>query len=192
MFTSFRRLPRPLWSKRLGGQGTGVIPPDSGLLRISLRVSNRCWRNGLLMPGSDSPASRTSIAASGQPFSASRWAALLRAARAHKRLFSRFVSKQSRRVLLQTSVTNLGQAEEPLENQKRVFDFCPNRRLRSVLGLFFLAQGAVTAALLVGKIFLLGGLFTNRVTLAGIGRIVPYSGFLTVQQVARNLVYCLI
>ena len=94
--------------------------------------------------------------------------------------------KQSRRVLVQATVAHLAESKDALEYQKRVLDFGPHFRLRFVFRLVSIAQRAIAAAFLVGKVFRVGCPFSNRIALPGIGRIAPDASFVTMQQVFEH------
>ena len=79
--------------------------------------------------------------------------------------------KQSGSILAQTTVTNLVEAKDPFEVQKRMFDFSPCLRFGFVPGFYVRTQWTVPASLQVGQIFRIGCMFTNRVVLSCIGRI---------------------
>jgi len=105
----------------------------------------------------------------------------------HVQIHQHTSDKQSRRVLFQATVAHLAESKDALEYQKRVLDFGPHVRLRLVFLLASIAQRAIAAALLVGKVFRVGCPFSNRIALPGIGRIAPDARFVTMQQVLEHL-----
>jgi len=95
--------------------------------------------------------------------------------------------KQTGGILDQDQVTYLGEAKDLFENQKRMFDLCPHLRFGFVPGFVIIKQRTLAAALLMGKVILLGRLYTVRFTLARIGRIAPDARLIAVKQITQQL-----
>ena len=95
--------------------------------------------------------------------------------------------KQPVSVLVQSPVTHLVETEDPLEHQKRMFDFRPNLRFGPVFGRVLITQRAIATAFLVGKVLRLGRIFPNHLALPRIGRIAPHAGLIAMQQIPKQL-----
>lgn len=89
-------------------------------------------------------------------------------------------------ILRQALVAHLGKSELALHDAKDMLDLGPHARLVAVAGALRFGQFAVPAALVLSKIAGPGRLIGNGLCLAGVGRITPHPGFLSVEQVANN------
>jgi len=90
-------------------------------------------------------------------------------------------------VLVQTAVTDLVEAEDALEDEKRVFDLGADSRLGTVLRTLGVRQGLVAVAFLVRKILCSRGMLSDHPALPGVGRVAPDTSFLAMEQVGQQL-----
>ena len=78
-------------------------------------------------------------------------------------------NKQPVGILLQAPVTDLVEAEDALEDEKRVFDPGPDSRFGAVLRALGVRQGLLAVAFLVRKILCSRGMLPDHLALSGIG-----------------------
>jgi len=95
--------------------------------------------------------------------------------------------EQAMRVLVQSSVTDLDEAEHPLDDEKRVFDFGPHLRLGPVFGSLDVVHDTVMPGAPIGEILGLRRVFDDHISLAAIGLVAPHPGFLAVQQIGQKM-----
>lgn len=89
-------------------------------------------------------------------------------------------------VFLQPFVSHFGKTKLPLHDTEGVFDPGANSGFRPVLCSVFIGQFAIPAAFSVREIPGSRRVIGNDISFPGIGRITPYPGFLSVQQITEN------
>jgi len=93
--------------------------------------------------------------------------------------------EQAMRILIEPFVACPGEAEDPLDDQKRMLDFGPHARFRLVLRALEFVDLALTSVATVGHVLCVRCTFSDGVTLTLVGRIAPDLGFVAVQQVGQ-------
>ena len=69
--------------------------------------------------------------------------------------------EQSIGILIQSAIAHLGKAEEPFDHEEWMLHFGPHLRFGSIPALVFVAQGAASATLVIGKVSGLGRMLAH-------------------------------
>lgn len=93
--------------------------------------------------------------------------------------------EQSVRILIEPFVVCPGEAEDPLDDQKRMLDFGSDARFGLVLRLLNFVDLAFASVTAVGHILCDRCTFFDGITLTLVGRVAPDPGLITVQQVGQ-------
>jgi hypothetical protein len=83
--------------------------------------------------------------------------------------------------------TQPGKAEDPLDDQEGVFYFRPNLRFGTVPGPLFIAEWFIAGGFLLCEVSGMRCVFTDNVSLSGVGGVTPHTGFIPMEKVRRNL-----
>lgn len=91
------------------------------------------------------------------------------------------------RVLVQSPVAKHGEADLPLDNEKRVLDFCSDLRLGPVVRpLSFINHAAMPVAA-IGEILGIWHVLDDHLSLTAISPIVPHPGLIPVQEIRQKM-----
>jgi hypothetical protein len=90
-------------------------------------------------------------------------------------------------VLREPAVPDSGPSKDPLDHQERMFDLCPDRRLRPVPGPLRLIQRPMAMGFRLHEALGPGGEALNHITLPAIGRVAPHPRLLAMEQLGQHL-----
>src|SRR5664279_4007112 len=108
-------------------------------------------------------------------------------AASHEQIGERARDEQAMRVLVQSPVADLGEAEHPLDNEKRVLDFCSDLRLGPVLRPLGLINHAAMPVAAIGEILGIRRVLDDHLSLTAISLIAPHPGLVPAQEIRQKM-----
>ena len=105
----------------------------------------------------------------------------------HEQVGERTGDDQAMGILLQSAVTDLGEAEHPLDDADGVLDLGPYLRLGPVLRPLGLVHHTAMAIAAVGEVLCIRRVFLDHGGLAPVRLIAPHARLVPVQQIGQHL-----
>ncbi len=90
------------------------------------------------------------------------------------------------RILVQSAIADFGEAKPVFDNVERVFDSAPDSGLPPVLEALDVGQFSIPAAFVLSKVSGVWGDFVDTFCLAGVSRIAPDLGFVSMEEIFDN------